>query len=68
MPYTNQSTPEYKPLSFSWLDTMEPGQCLRVSMKYYTALGSRIGWRKVRDGKTFGRRKIADKVWVWRLT
>jgi hypothetical protein len=66
---TNQSAPEYKPmLSFSWLDTMEPGQCLRLPMKYYPTLGSSIGWRKVRYGKTFGRRKIEDKVWVWRLT
>jgi hypothetical protein len=66
---TNANTPIYKPMRrFKMLDVLEPGESVLLDMRYYGSLSQCIGWRKVRYGKTFGRKVEGNGVRVWRLT
>ena len=50
------------------LDRLVPGESVLLDMRYYGSLSPVFSWRKIRYGKTFGRKIEGNGVRVWRLT
>jgi hypothetical protein len=66
---TNLNTPNYRPmLRYGMLDRLVPGESVLLDMRYYGSLSPVFSWRKIRYGKTFGRKIEGNGVRVWRLS
>lgn len=63
-----QTIPVRPQLSFKMLDTLEIGESALLDLCYYDSLGSCLGWRRRRYGKTFTRKVEGQGVRIWRLT